>query len=389
MTRYGLSLLLLLLSSCVLAEVAVEGRIKFQHIENNELSDTDLSTNFARLLLKADLPLSNNSLFYLETIAAYDSSFAQGKYSFEHNEFDLHQGYLSVTSPNHAIKLGRQVWSVADQRLLGKREGTNVRRRFDGVMYQNNVLNQLQINAYHGYAVASKTGVFDDKYLSSERITGVYFSTAELLLHSMWYRDTTAENNESRHTIEAQYRKKLGRFSSTFHVAHQTGIVKSEHTKAWFAQFSGLYSFANLKFGPTLSYATGGEAGHEDGYFRSLYAKAPYYSEAGIFSTTNIKHIGAKLQAQLTDKFDISLDMRRLFRVNEQGDIFGPGRSLFIANEQLKGAKIADTYSLTTQYLYTKKISFELITSYINMSNRANLEKDQSFFVEAMLHFAY
>ena len=104
MTRYGLSLLLLLLSSCVLAEVAVEGRIKFQHIENNELSDTDLSTNFARLLLKADLPLSNNSLFYLETIAAYDSSFAQGKYSFEHNEFDLHQGYLSVTSPNHAIK---------------------------------------------------------------------------------------------------------------------------------------------------------------------------------------------------------------------------------------------------------------------------------------------
>ncbi|WP_351190102.1 hypothetical protein, partial [Shewanella sp. TB4-MNA-CIBAN-0142] len=85
-----------------------------------------------------------------------------------------------------------------------------------------------------------------------------------------------------------------------FHVAHQTSIVKSEHTKAWFAQFSGLYSFANLKFGPTLSYATGGEAGHEDGYFRSLYAKAPYYSEAGIFSTTNIKHIGAKLQAQLT-----------------------------------------------------------------------------------------
>ena len=47
--------------------------------------------------------------------------------------------------------------------------------------------------------------------------------------------------------------------------------------------------------------------------FSILYAKAPYYSEAGIFSTTNIKHIGAKLQAQLTDKFDISLDMRRLF----------------------------------------------------------------------------
>ena len=42
MTRYGLSLLLLLLSSCVLAEVAVEGRIKFQHIENIHLSIMNL-----------------------------------------------------------------------------------------------------------------------------------------------------------------------------------------------------------------------------------------------------------------------------------------------------------------------------------------------------------
>jgi hypothetical protein len=50
------------------------------------------------------------------------------------DNFDLHQGYLDLLSDDMYLRLGRQIYAIADQRLIGSVEWSNPGRSFDGVL---------------------------------------------------------------------------------------------------------------------------------------------------------------------------------------------------------------------------------------------------------------
>jgi predicted AlkP superfamily pyrophosphatase or phosphodiesterase len=210
------------------------------------------------------------------------------------------------------------------------------------------------------------------------------------MLHAMRYRDTRENNNETRYALEGVYRYTQDHNEAFFHIIHQSGNNQGERISAWFSQLKLSHYIADFTVAGTASYASSDDAGHDDleiKGFKPLFAKAPYYSEAGIFATTNIKHIGVDLQYVWSPKLTLHSAFKRLYRVNQQGNIYGPGHSLMISADQTTGSLLADTVDLSIEYKISKNFSIELVSSYVSPANQLNLST--TTFFESMLHYAY
>ncbi|GGP75196.1 alginate export family protein [Shewanella ulleungensis] len=381
---------LISITSTTANSIELEGRLRHQDIYQQELGDTDHHALLNRLLLREQWQLEDSTSLLAEGITAYDSSYNNEPSSVERNSADIHRLILSRDFDNTHIMLGRQVWSVDEQRQLGKREGTNVRRRFDGMQLEHQFDETNKLSLFHGYSVNDKAHTFDDNTNSNLAISGVILQQQQLMLHAMRYRDTRDDNNETRYALEGKYRYIQDRNETFFHIIHQLGNNQGKRISAWFCQLKLSHTFADFIFTGTTSYASSDDAGQdalELKAFQPLFAKAPYYSEAGIFSTTNIKHVGIDLQYQWSPKLTLHSSLKRLYRVNKQGNIYSPGHSLMIAADPTRGSRLADTLDFSIQYSLSQNVSIELVSSYVSPNSQFNL--NATTFFESMLHYHY
>jgi hypothetical protein len=63
------------------------------------------------------------------------------------DNFDLHQGYVDLLSNDMYLRLGRQIYRIADERLIGAVEWSNPGRSFDGVL-GDGVFGDLSVQAF-------------------------------------------------------------------------------------------------------------------------------------------------------------------------------------------------------------------------------------------------
>jgi hypothetical protein len=388
------SLLLLIMSGfqSSLTATELEGYVKHQDIYQQELTDKDHHSLLSRFLIRHNWQTSENTTLLLEGVSAYDSSYDNQTFSAEHNSADIHQIIFKTNIADTSIRLGRQVWSVGNQRQLGKREGTNVRRRFDGILLDHPLTPDTTVSLYHGYSVRSTAEVLDDRADPDLTASGVILRQQQLMVHAIHYLDNRGINKDDIYAIETEYQHNTAAVAAFYQLIYQYGDQSSQQLSAWFGQLEWAYTIGQHRLNFTGSYASGGGsqagASHD---FQPLFAKVPYYSEAGVFATTNIYHLGIGWMYSATENFSLGLDAKKLYKVDRNGAIYGPGQMILLPANQSTGQFLANAYNFKSEFKLSPELSFELVASFIGTLARENKigTSRNSIFLETILHYRF
>lgn len=324
-------------------------RQKLQWLENDDFSGTDQQQYLQRWIGGIRWSLSDHIELHAEVNASTQIG-QMGSYSpREHNVLDFQQAYWQIRDDGLGeLRLGRQVWSIELQRQLGAREGTNVRRSFDGVRWElpsGSVIADPDVlveatSLYHGWLVEPQLGMFNDKATGDLSVSVVaqryrFYRHLVLYWHYIRARDTR-DQNDGLSTDELRHVFTIGHRSDEslplwhhFEIATQRGSHREDRIQSFWgyarltANMFGVSPFIGFNF-------ASGDRRPKDGVdqrFSPLYAKAPFYSEAGVIASTNVRSLQVGIAWNSDDHFSIDGDVQHLKKIQVNDLLYGPGGS--------------------------------------------------------------
>lgn len=142
-----------------------EIRPRVEYFNNRNWTKEDEIFYSQRLSIHANVNLNNYVQLFGEVyhgIVSSEEEFAQS------DELNVHQGFIAIKIPIHdkqnlEFRFGRQEMALGSARLLGIREGLNIRRTYDMgrvIYYQKNT----KIDVFYGKEVRPEFGVFDNEF---------------------------------------------------------------------------------------------------------------------------------------------------------------------------------------------------------------------------------
>ena len=144
-----------------------EFRPRYEYFNNrNWAASADEGFYSQRISAHAILRVEDRFRFVAELYHGYNS----GEKEFaQYDELDWHQGYVELDSRiagsgQLSFRLGRQEMAFGAARLVGNREGLNIRRTFDAAQAILTI-NGTTANAFYGREVRSELYVFDNDFV--------------------------------------------------------------------------------------------------------------------------------------------------------------------------------------------------------------------------------
>lgn len=376
---------LILVHSSALA-TTLQGRLRVQHSDGLSQNQSSLNALQHRLLLNQQFKPGLNTDLQLEWIAAFDSATKDAAVSLEHNRFDLHQLQLTQRWQHYSLTAGRQIWSVGSQRLLGKREGSNVRRRFDGIKLQRHLTDGAALQLYHGYAVTEATGVLDDQTEPQLQLSGMHWQHRQGLWHLMHYVDRRGMTTNYRTSLEAEHSVTANGLTLFMQTAVQSGRHQANQVAASFSQLQLSRRHDMFELSLSASYASAGVGNNGAGFY-SPFAKAPYYSAAGYIAPGNLKHFGAGVALRVSEQLAFSANAKRLFIVSKNDALYATGQRVLLASEQIIQSPVADTLDVSFTFAFNARWQLEWLGSYVKPRRAVALQPGT--FAEAVLHYRF
>jgi len=367
--------------------VSLETRQKLQWLQNDQFSGVDEQQYHQRWLGGVRWTLAPQHLVYAEV--NFSSQAGQhGPHSpRDHNIADLQQGYWQVMNlvPGE-LRVGRQVWSIELQRQLGSREGTNVRRSFDGLFWTipaaslaKSTWSVESTSVYHGWHVQAQTGLFNDKALGEQSVSVVTQTYQHDISQKFYWHYIRARDNRIQHDAQSTALRRaelrhvltLGSRAETslpvWHhaeVSMQRGDRTGNSLESWWAYGRLTGAIANIRPFVGFSYATGDKDPDDtnDQRFAPLFAKSPFYSEAGVIATTNIGSLQLGLSWHPYEQFALDLDVQHLNKLRTNDKLYSTSGADLA--HSLAGAKEhAWATNLSVQWQITTTSELELVLS--------------------------
>jgi hypothetical protein len=283
-----------------------------------------------RAMLHADLRLRETARAFVQ-LGAFGYSGREGEREpFDLDRLDLIQGFLDVSVPirgdRATLRAGRQEISLGSSRLVGVREGPNVRRAFDGVrafVFGTD----YRVDGFYLRPVSISPGVFDDATDDRETFWGVYGTgtVGGPLRADLYYlglrRDMgrfAADNaRERRHSLGLRLFGEAGGFDWDWEAVQQFGEFGNLSVGAWTIATDTGFTFAGAPLAPRLGLRADIASGDHDpsdsrlGTFNALYPKLPYFSEANLVAPANIMdlHPNVQLRPAVALKLDLGWNL--------------------------------------------------------------------------------
>ena len=292
------------------------------------------------------------------------------------DSFDLRQGYVEIGDPKQfplTLKVGRQILSYGDERLIGAFDWNNIGRTFDAVKLRWEQKG-WSLDAFAASVVVPERGsynqsdLFNGNETKREQIfSGLYFSTTAIpvqatdvyVLHLHENTNArylpTAKGNTDFVTIGLRGKSKPGAFASqpamesdgksmgdgkstpktmlapkavgldyTYELAFQTGTVRGLDLTAFAAHADAGYTF-DTAWRPRLalgySYATG-DTDSKDGdieTFQNLFpTNHKFYGQADFFSWQNIHDIELDFKVSPIKSVTVRADYHAFFQATNE-----------------------------------------------------------------------
>lgn len=295
------------------------------------------------------------------------------------NTLDAREAYVELGPEAAFVRIGRQELIYGSQRLLGTRDGTNVRRGWDGI------IGRLHISDWSvdGIAVTlvdvEPEGVFNDRPDSDRILAGVYATGPADISHLDLYLLYTKSND--RQTIEGtadQHRYSAGvrsagesdRLFWNWEAIYQWGRHGDADISAW-----TLATNTGLKFnGPwspelMLSANIASGDGHVgDGRletFDALYPRGNYFSDAAVLGPANFFNLNPYLRLSPSDRWRLSADINLHWRMETADGVYGPPGNLLRAPGDSSARFVSTAVSVSAAHQLSDALQLEAIYAHV------------------------
>ena len=261
----------------------------------------------------------------------------------ERNVLDLQEGYVEIGQNAAFLRVGRQELKLGSSRLVSDRNGTNVKRTWDGVRASVD-LDAWRIDAFGLQEVrVDQTGVFNDNS-SDERLLAGLYATRPILIGEidLYYlyaefgdRETIeATGDQRRHSIGARSFGERGNIFWNWEAVYQFGAQESAagdvDISAWTLAANTGYRFANLPWSPEILLSTNVASGDDErgdgrlGTFDALFPRGSYFSELALLGPSNFFNVHPYLKAHPRDDLLVFVDVNFFWRLDTDDGVFGP-----------------------------------------------------------------
>jgi hypothetical protein len=342
-----------------------------------------------RISLHANWRLGKTVRVFTELYHGYTS---HEKEFAEYDELDWHQAFLELASPaltDHrwSLRLGRQELALGAARLIGLREGPNIRRSFDAVRAIYSI-DETTIQAFYGREVLPEFDVFDNDFdlfdgdSTHPELWGVYSQfmirgdVGPTELYYLGFRSDTARfndvtGNETRHSIGIRRFGRIGQhWVYNTEAIYQCGELGGQDIRAWNIETDWHYELVRKPWRPSIGLKlelTSGDdrAGdNEVNSFNPMFVNPAYYSLATTITPVNMKSIHPSLTLHPTAKVKLYFEWASFWRESKNDGLYSPPRFLARDGVGVSESKIGNQMGAQIGYEIGRHMSFDADVSY-------------------------
>ena len=333
-------------------------RQAFEHFRNQAWMNSGSNSYWLqRYRLLADLHLSPRFRLYTELASSLAVGRTGGPRPIDENQFYLYQVFADLrllpnTAWNPTLRVGRQILSLGDARLVSPVLGVNVQQAFDGVRLlagalpdQTNVPWQLTTFALR--AVHHELGVLDDPVLDDgQQLWGAYGTwmsfQPQVDIYYLGYERSQAEyfqgaGRELRHTIGVRlFSPPQQTIDYDHEFMYQIGSYGAGDISAWAVSLNAGYNWLETKLKPRLGLRADMITGDRNPSdpdlqtFNPLFLNAVYYGWPGSFTAANLMTLASSIRFTFPSQSFITLDYTAFWRQQQEEGIYAPGQLLTV-----------------------------------------------------------
>ncbi|WP_449432152.1 alginate export family protein [Pseudomonas putida] len=297
-----------------------------------------------RLRISADLNLSNGLRVFGEL--GDNREFGEERPSrFNRDKTDVQQLFVeySAKTDNYGtgqIRGGRFVMPMGSVRLVGLREGVNVRYTYDGVKATWITPSKSRWEAFSVNPTQIDPLKFDDQRDKSQDFSGLYGTAVWNPLDShvdtyayTYGRDkatyTSVSGSERRNSYGVRFYRQSTPWDYDIEALAQGGSVGGQSIRAWGLMTQAGYTFSDLKYTPRIGFrgnAFSGDHDRNDDTLGDFVAPALgsglVYNDANWFTATNLINVAPVLSLKFTQNLKVELNVDYLMRESTKDGIY-------------------------------------------------------------------
>ena len=285
--------------------------------------------------------------------------------------------------------MGRQTLKLASQRLVGWRDGTNVRRTWQGltvdIMSSAPWLSKL---IWLEEVEVEPNGVFNDNATSDNLLSGIYttytpdlsrFPTLRALqvepyyLYSKRNQRNTIEGcaDQRRHTLGVRLEGETQRWYWDWEAAYQFGEHGENDIQAWTVAMNTDYRFGG-QYSPELMFSmniASGDSQIEDGKlqtFDALFPRGSYFSEAAQLGPANFYNFHPYFIFYPTDNLRAFVGVNFYYRLQDNDGIYGPPGNIIAVGDGDSGDLVNIALSSGIEWRISERFDMSLLTTFSN-----------------------
>ena len=300
-----------------------------------------------RYMLYADLHWGQHLRFFGQTRTALFHLNSVAPNPTQQDEFDIHQAFVTLylwrrSTAQLSLQVGRQELWYGARRLIGIREGPNVRQSFDLAKINFQTQDVWNIDALYAQFVPSQLYVLDNVRDNDQEIWGGYATRKgqphhfDLYYLGNRFAQTAFDEDtvgETRHSVGIRWWNESGPLQWNNEAIYQFGRYGSGSIAAWTASFDVSYQFSG-RVGPQLGLRTeviSGDAVRGDGHlqtFNALYPRGAYFGLIALIGPANLIDVHPIYRMTLADRLGVLLDYDFFWRYSRQDGVYGPNVAL-------------------------------------------------------------
>ena len=299
----------------------------------------------------------------------------------QRDDLDIQEAYLELGPQNAIVRIGRQELGLGSYRLASSRDGTNIRRTWDGVRAIAK-LGDFEVQAMALSEVeVEPEGVFNDPIAEGDTLAGVYLSGPAPIgnfdayfLYSDFESRRTIEGTaeQERYTIGARWFGERGKLFWDWEAFYQFGDHGDLDISAWSVAANTGLRFEDAPWKPEFMLSTNIASGDGDngdgtlGTFDALFPRGNYFSQAAILGPSNFANIHPSITVYPDPDLELFADVNFYWRLEEQDGVYGPPFILLREPGDSDARFVNTSISAGASWDVTKNIQLAVIGTYSN-----------------------
>ncbi|MCB2426432.1 alginate export family protein [Methylophaga pinxianii] len=340
-----------------------------------------------RVNLHADMQLGRHLRLFGELTSALSEGRANGPSPVDENRLDLQNAFADFSfglneSTDLTIRAGRQEIEFGSGRLVDVREGTNVRRTFDGFRGLSNFLN-WDVSAVAVRPRRDKAGVFDDETNHDESMWGLYtvgrpdfLPEGSADFYYLGFRDDIGSfvqgvNKETRHTVGMRLWGAARGWDWNWETVYQFGSFGDDKINAWTLASDTGFTFSTAPLQPRVGLRANIASGDKDPTdstlqtFNPLFPRGNYFSQAAVLGPRNFFNFNPHLNLQLTDKLSLNTDVNFYWRLERNDGVYSPSGQIIRGPGDSNARYVATGLSFELAWAPINHLDFTVIYTHL------------------------